>query len=134
MIGMGVMLFNLSGGNQNAADKYYGRTVVAAVLDQENERFRITFDDGVQIAIWDDGQSCCENRYMRTDDEPAALIGQKLVRIEAKDGPTTEEGEWGDAHECVFVEIATEGGFITLASHNVHNGYYGGFGLTITEE
>jgi hypothetical protein len=29
--------------------------------------------------------------------------------------------------------IGTDVGFITLTNHNEHNGYYGGFGLTITE-
>jgi len=132
-LGMGAMLHYLVGGSANSADKYYGRTVIAASLDAENDKLLIGFDDGVTIAIWDDGQSCCESRYMRTDDDVSSLVGGRLLRIEAKEGPE-EEGEYGDVHEQVFVEVATDGGFITISNHNEHNGYYGGFGLTITEE
>lgn len=132
-MGIGAMLHYLGGGSENSAEKYYGRKIVEAALDSENERLRLTFDDGVKISIWDDGQSCCESRYMRTDDDLSSLVGHVLVRIEAKNGPDVE-GEYGDVHEQVFVEVATDGGFITIANHNEHNGYYGGFGLTITEE
>ena len=132
MIGVGAMLHYLGGGSANSAEKYYGRTITAAQLDKEADRFRLTFDDGVTIEIWDDGQSCCESRYMTTDDDPASLVGHKLTRIEAKDGPD-EEVDY-ETHEQVFVEVATDAGFITFANHNEHNGYYGGFGLTITEQ
>jgi hypothetical protein len=131
-MGVGAMLHILGGGSANSADKYYGRVIASAVLDSEGERLRIGFTDGTIIEIWDDGQSCCESRYMRTDDDVSSLVGGTLIRIEAKDGPE-QEGEYGDAHEQVFVEVATDKGFITVANHNEHNGYYGGFGLTITE-
>lgn len=129
-LGIGAMLHYLSGGSEQNADKYYGRTVAAA--EMSDERLRITFTDGAKIAIWDDGQSCCENRYMRTDDDLSSIVGGKLMRIEAKAGPD-EQDDYGE-HEQVFVEVATDKGFITICNHNEHNGYYGGFGLTITEE
>lgn len=113
-----------------SAGKYFGRTVVAAAID--DERLLLTLDGGLQIRIWDDGQSCCESRYMRTDDDPASLVGGKLLRIEAKEAPSVDDDGYGE-HEVVFVEVATDKGHITIANHNEHNGYYGGFGLTITE-
>lgn len=127
------MLHHLSGGSKNSADKYYGRTIAEAIMDGEDNRLRLTFEDGVTIEIWDDGQSCCENRYMTTDDDVSSLVGHKLIRIEAKDGPDHPSGEYDEYHEEIFVEVATDGGLITIANHNEHNGYYGGFGLTITE-
>jgi len=129
--GIGAMLHYLGGGSEQDPDKYYGREIATAVMD--DERLKIGFTDGVTIHIWDNGQSCCESRYMRTDDDLSALVGGKLVRIEAKPGPD-EEDEYGDMHEQVFVEVATDKGFITIANHNEHNGYYGGFGSTITEQ
>lgn len=129
--GIGAMLHYLGGGSANDPAKYYGRTVVSVVMD--DERLKLGLDDGKTISIWDNGQSCCENRYMRTDDDLQSLVGGKLIRIEAKEGPD-EEGEYGNVHEQVFVEVATDKGWITIANHNEHNGYYGGFGLTITEE
>jgi hypothetical protein len=128
-LGMGAMIHYLSGGSKNDPSKYYGRTITAASM--QDERLRLTFSDGQKIEIWDDGQSCCESRYMRTDDNLESLVGGKLIRIEAKDGPN-QDAEY-DEHEVVFIEIATDQGFITISNHNEHNGYYGGFGLTITE-
>tara|TARA_R110000868_G_scaffold63218_1_gene190520 strand:+ start:72 stop:473 length:402 start_codon:yes stop_codon:yes gene_type:complete len=128
-VGIGAMLHALGGGSENAAEKYYGRNIVSAKLTEE--RLTIGFDDGIAIQIWDDGQSCCESRYITTDDDVQSLVGNVLRRIEAKDGPNAED-DYGD-HEQVFVEVGTDQGFITLVNHNEHNGYYGGFGLTITE-
>jgi hypothetical protein len=68
---------------------------------------------------------------MRTDDDLASLVGHKLVRIEAK--PADNEPDDYGEHEVCFVEVGTDQGFITLSNHNEHNGYYGGFGLSIDE-
>lgn len=110
-------------------DEYKGREIVAALL--EEDRLNIDFADGSKISVWDDGQSCCESRYMTTDDDVASLVGGKLVSIVGKPGPG-HVAEY-DEHETCFVEIATDKGFVTIVNHNEHNGYYGGFGLTITE-
>lgn len=127
--GIGAMLHYLGGGSEHSADEYYGKTIAAAEL--KDDCLRIGFGDGKTIEIWDNGQSCCEHRYMRTDDDVSSLVGGKLIRIEAKAAPDLPD-EYGE-HEQVFVEIATDKGFITIANHNEHNGCYGGFGLTITE-
>lgn len=128
--GIGAMLHILGGGSEQDPAKYYGREITAAVI--AGERLTLTFADGSEIQIWDDGQSCCESRYMKTDDAPDLLVGGKLARIEAKEAPDLKD-EYGE-HEQVFVEVATDKGFITLVNHNEHNGYYGGFGLTVTEK
>lgn len=110
--------------------EYAGREISAVTMDEE--RLCLSFGDGTKIAIWDNGQDCCEHRYMTTDDDVQSLVGGKLRHIELKPGPTVEEG-W-EEHETCFVEIATDKGFITLTNHNEHNGYYGGFSLAISEE
>jgi len=130
MIGVGAMLHILGGGSENSAEKYYGREIRSAKI--EDDELKIAFSDGTRIRILDDGQSCCEHRYMTTDDDPSSLVGQKLVRIETKPAADVE-GDY-DVHETVFVEIGTDQGFISIVNHNEHNGYYGGFGLTIREE
>lgn len=129
-IGMGVMIHLLGGGSPHRASEYVGQTITAAAI--EDDELRIAFADGRRIRVFDDGQSCCESRYMTTDDDVSSLVGRKLLNIEAKPGPE-EEGEYGDLHETCFVEISTDGGFITITNHNEHNGYYGGFGLAIDE-
>jgi hypothetical protein len=128
--GIGAMLHYLSGGSEHSASEYYGRGIKDAKIT--DEELVLTFLDGTEISIWDNGQSCCEHRYMTTDDDVRSLVGHNLARIEAKEGP---DGEGGDeCHEQVFVEVGTDKGFITIVNHNEHNGYYGGFGLTITEK
>ncbi|MDB5358806.1 MAG: hypothetical protein JWO51_103 [Rhodospirillales bacterium] len=92
---------------------------------------RLTFEDGRTIEICDNGRSCCENRYITTDDDLASLVGHVLIRIDAKDGPESEAD--GEPHETCFIEIGTDQNFVTLVTHNEHNGYYGGFDLTIRE-
>lgn len=126
-------------------ENYYGRTITSAEMVKEddtyrdegdpeyNEYLKLGFDDGTSIRVFDDGQSCCEHRYMTCDDDIQSLVGGSLVRMEGKPGPEVDNGSC-DVHDQVFVEIATDKGFITIANHNEHNGYYGGFSLAIKEE
>lgn len=117
MMGIGVMIHYLGGGSKESADKYYGRTITDATIDPE--RSVLTFSDSVQVVIRDDGQSCCERRYMSTDDDLKSLVGATLQRIESKLGPKHDEDY--DVHETCFVEIGTDKGFVTLVNHNEHN-------------
>lgn len=129
MLGIGAMLHMLGGGSAHSADKYYGKTIVKAAF--ENNSLQLGFDDGVEIKISDDGQSCCEHRYMTTDDNLGFLDGKILTGITLKDAPNVEDA-YGD-HEIQFMEIMTNEGCITFCSHNEHNGYYGGICLAIVE-
>lgn len=144
MDGIGAMLHVLGGGSENSADKYYGKKIIDAKTaespddynacgDKDRGALLLAFEGGPTIRIWDNGQSCCENRYMTTDDNPADLIGQTLVSIQSRDGEDVDK-EYGEVHETCFVIIQGDKSAITLTTHNENNGYYGGFGLTITEE
>lgn len=124
------MLHYLSGGSENSPSKYYGKKIKNAAM--EDKHFIINFEDNVCIDIYDNGQSCCERRYMHTDDDIKWLIGKTLVGISEKEVKKTT-GEYGDPHEIVFLEIMTNDGAVTFSNHNEHNGYYGGFELTIVE-
>lgn len=128
-LGLGAMLHYLGGGSPHRGEEYAGRKIVSA--DFTDKALTIGFSDGVTIKIWDNGQSCCENRYMTTDDDVQSLVGHRLRHIEAKPGPG-EPCDY-DEHETAFIEVATDDGHITVTTHNEHNGYYGGFGLAITE-
>lgn len=94
----------------------------------------IDFEDGTQVDIFDDGQSCCEDRYMSTDEDyfdsykGAIFNGVDISTIEHM-----EEDECGNYHDVVFVRIETDKGFFTIYNHNSHNGYYGGFDMVITK-
>lgn len=128
-LGIGAMIHVLRGGSEHLPDEYTGQKIIAAEMN--DERLRLKLGSGKTIEIWDNGQSCCESRYMTTDDDISSLVGHTLRRIEAKEG--SDNGGGCDVHETVFVEVGTDQGFITIVNHNEHNGYYGGFGPTITE-
>lgn len=123
--GLGVLIGYL-GGNAESVDAFtkgVGKTIESVSLEEDALKFR--FVDGYEMFIADDGQSCCEHRYMRTDDDLASFAGSVFVGAEVKDAPN-EADEYGE-HEVQFLEVKTSKGSFTMASHNEHNGYYGGF-------
>jgi hypothetical protein len=85
----------------------------------------LRFEDGTGIMLVDEGQSCCESRYMSTDDDLNYFVGAELTGAELADGP--DEGGEDDCHETQFLKITTSKGVFTMVNHNEHNGYYGGF-------
>lgn len=129
MIGIGAMLHQLGGGSDENPADYYGKTITRASISEDE--MLIELDGNTTIRIWDNGQSCCESRYITCDDDVNDLVGNVLTGIEAKEGGEKEAG--GDCHEFVFIEVTTNKGCIQFCNHNVHNGYYGGFGLSVTE-
>lgn len=125
--GMGVLI-NMLGGNSETVEAFQasvGKVISSIALTQEDE-LHLKFEDGTGLKLWDDGQSCCESRYMRTDDNLDEYIGATFVGGEVKDAPNVSDEEYGE-HEVQFLEIQTSKGPLTMASHNEHNGYYGGF-------
>lgn len=94
----------------------------------------LRFTDGTGIRFADEGQSCCEHRYMRTDDDLSYHVGAKLVDAELVDAPGIQtEDDYGEVHEVQFLNIVTDRGRFQIASHNEHNGYYGGFWIQVSE-
>jgi hypothetical protein len=131
MMGVGAILHALSGGSDHDPGEFAGLTIQNARM--HNDKLYLTL--GTTVAIFDNGQSCCEHRYMTTDDDLQSLIGHELRRIESKpSGIEQANDEYGGEHETVFIEVGTDVGFVTIVNHNEHNGYYGGFGLTIVKE
>jgi hypothetical protein len=94
-----------------------------------DDTLNIYFEDGSILSLWDDGQTCCESRYMTTDDNLADFYDCILTNIELKDCDYYEEEDKIWIHECQFLEITTDKGSFQIVNHNEHNGYYGGFSL-----
>lgn len=128
--GIGALLHKLSGGSKEDPSDYYGRRIVSADINER--RLRLELDGGATIHLWDDCQSCCERRYMSTDDDVQSLVGHRLTHIKPKRVECVESEHGGEDETC-FVEVGTDDGFVTIVNHNEHNGFYGGFGLTVTE-
>jgi len=95
-----------------------------------NGCLRLFFDDGV-VELMDGGQTCCEARYMKCDDDLSQFVGAEVVSVEKREGPD-EKNEYGDEHETCFLHVNTSRGTIVACCHNEHNGYYGGFALEAT--
>lgn len=126
-LGIGAMLGRLGGNEESvkAITSVLNKTIKYVKVDEEMNALRFEFKDGTKFKIFDDGQSCCESRYMRTDDDLTQFSGAIFIGAELKDAPNIED-EYGD-HEVQFLEIQTDKGVFTCSNHNEHNGYYGGF-------
>lgn len=125
-IGLGVMI-NMLGGNEEtvkAISESVGKTIQTA--DMKDDALIIGFADNTKLRVWDDGQSCCESRYMMTDDNPSDFVGSTFIGMELRDAPK-EPSEHDGEHEVQFLLVNTSKGTFTLATHNEYNGYYGGF-------
>jgi len=113
-----------------------GLKIKDIVKIDQSEQVAIWFTDGTFLRISDDGQSCCESRYMTCDDDLTGHEGGQLVSIDLDAGGgehrTKPDDDYSDAyHETQFVKVQTTKGSFTLCTHNEHNGYYGGFDLTV---
>lgn len=130
--GMGVMI-RMLGGNAETVAAYQqamGRTIKSAAIVSD-DCLRIEFADGAALDVRDEGQSCCESRYMRTDDELTAFAGARLDAIELREAPSITDDEYGEYHDCQFLDVKTDRGVFTCTNHIEHNGYYGGFSIEL---
>ncbi|MET7242943.1 hypothetical protein ABZT49_06200 [Methylobacterium sp. EM32] len=99
--------------------------VISSVVD---DVLRFEFTDGSSLKVWDDGQRCCERRYLSCDDALQHFSGASFRGLEVRD---VETGDSDDGcHEVQFFVVSTSLGTFTVASHNEHNGYYGGFDIS----
>jgi hypothetical protein len=124
-LGMGVML-GILGGNEETVtsiESSLNKTIEKVELDGDD--LVIFFTDNTTLVIWDGGQSCCESRYMTTDDDLSDFSGATLLDMELKSVDSMDDN-WG-VHEIQFLDVKTSEGVFTMANHNEHNGYYGGF-------
>lgn len=103
-----------------------GKQITSAYKD--GNAIRITFVDGSRLFIQDDGQSCCEHRYLTCDDEVESMVGEFFSSISTTLG-NDRNSDSDMVHEICFVTIYTNRDHYTLCTHNIHNGYYGGFDI-----
>ncbi len=114
----------------NGCDMWIG----AVSLDDNVLRITLNFGNSPQmiVELRDDGRSCCESRYMTTDDDLPYHVGAKLLDMEILSAPDIKN-DADDVHEMQFLHVRTTKGVITLETHNEHNGYYGGFKISMAE-
>ena len=134
--GMIAMLKWLSGNKDTdkAIQAALTRVIESIVIDPDWAEIGgvvITFTDGAILSLCDDGQSCCESRYTRTDDDLPYYKGAVLNSIEVRDAPSVDSENCGE-HDVQFLVVLTSKGNITFSNHVEHNGYYGGFAIKAT--
>lgn len=100
-------------------------------IRHEDNVLIVVFEDGNNLIVSDERQDCCEIRYMQIDDNLKEYVDATFLGIEEK--PSEVIDDTGDVHEVQFVEILTSKGPLSVANHNEHNGYYGGFAVRIGE-
>lgn len=134
--GFGVMIHQIFGNGDTSEIivAAHGKRITALRLDDDetNNALHFELEDGSKFALYDNGQSCCENRYMRTDDDLSYYIGSLFIEARIQDAPDMPD-EYG-SHEVQFLIVATSKGEFTMQSHNEHNGYYGGFAICAKAE
>lgn len=126
--GLGVMIQAL-GGSRGDIEKFkrcMGKVIQGFEHDDESLTIKFRKEN---LVVKDDGQSCCEHRYITIDDNLDDFIGAKFENIIEKE--LKEVDDDGEYHEMMFVDIKTSKGNIQLVTHNEHNGYYGGFWLVV---
>jgi len=127
-LGLGVLI-GIIQGNKDTVDAIkssLGKTITKVRLDENILDF--LFEDGSKLNLWDNGQSCCEQRYMTTADNLEEFAGAQLLDFELKGSePGTPESD--SEHEIEFLDVKTSKGVFQVANHNEHNGYYGGFDI-----
>ena len=109
--------------------KCLGSKIISAELLPE--ALRIQLDNGKTLSFSDEGQSCCEHRFMKTDDDLPSFIGAILYNVYVSFAESFAESIEliNDVEEIAFLRITTSSGVITVNSHNIHNGFYGGFDI-----
>jgi hypothetical protein len=132
-LGLGVMINMLSGDEESepTVAGALGKVIRTIVLDEkvtEDGALVLTFTDGSVLCLLDAGRSCCESRYLTTDDDLPSFAGATFTGLEVLSGPDNEDDDYG-VHETAFLHVRTDRGTIVVTTHNEHNGYYGGFWL-----
>lgn len=94
----------------------------------DDEHLLIICICGSHYKIYDNGQRCCEKRWMTCDDDLSMFQGCTISDIEILDyKESDDEDECGDVEDIQFLRIMTNLGDFRICMHNNHNGYYGGF-------
>jgi hypothetical protein len=135
-LGFGVLMHGLTGNTRTVTSiqESLGKVITTVELSSD-DALVFTFEDGTRLRLWDDGYWCCEHRYMTTDDDLPYYQGATLMNIELRDAPDVEpKDEYDECHEVQFLVVTTNRGTFSMASHNEHNGYYGGFAIVATTE
>lgn len=105
---------------------------VLLVKGDGEDKLCVYTTDGMVREFKDDGQCCCEDRYMTCNEEGLDyFIGATYLGYDISDF-TQEDDVEGYINEAQLLNIRTDRGVFTVVTHNEHNGYYGGFNVVMS--
>jgi hypothetical protein len=92
-------------------------------IEIDNIVLLITFEDYSVLTVWDDKQTCCEERYMSTDDDLSYQIGAVFMGLEVL--PTEDDPD------VQFMHLRTNRSVVVCTSYTDcgESGYYTGFDI-----
>lgn len=126
---MGVMI-QMLGGNRETVEAFQSSLdKVITGFKLEDNVITFDFEDGSALDLYDAGQSCCESRWITTDDTLEDFIGGKLVDAEVSEIVDADDEDSYEVHEVAFLRLTTTKGVAVFETHVDHNGYYGGFAV-----
>jgi hypothetical protein len=99
---------------------------IAAIAIVDN-RLILSFEDKTRLELRDDGQTCCEYRYMNTDDALPDFVGGILQDLELSAAHLNKDND--ENLDSQFLKVVTSKGTFTVVNYNEHNGHYGGFSI-----
>lgn len=109
----------------DGCEELFNKEIEEVHCDEQSLIFK--FKDGSQYEIEDHAQSCCEHRYMNTDDCLSEFKDSKFISAKIEDGPSVDiKDDWNEK-DSQFLIVTTSKGQFTVVNYNEHNGYYGGF-------
>ena len=106
----------------DALNSSLGKVIKTVALTDDQLIFKFT--DGTALVLYDDGQTCCETRYMATSDDFSEHKNSTLLDFELKKVPDVAL-----YNQVQFLDVKTSKGTFQMASHNDHNGCYSGFSI-----
>lgn len=88
----------------------------------------IIFDDGMALDLSNAENDCCKTS-ISCDDDLAFYVGSSFQGAEFRPVAPVRMEDDEFFHDVGFLEVSTSAGSFTVASHVLHNGYYGDFDL-----
>lgn len=90
----------------------------------------IEFTDGTGVFLVDNQPICCEDRYIKTEDNLEYLVGSRFHDVVISE-TLEDQRSIDDIKETTFIRILTDKAPAVFCAYNIHSGCYSGLDLTI---
>ena len=103
-----------------------GKTVSGLRVNEDQSVLVFDHPDGTSTSYVTDGD-CCSETWFADITGVAALLGGKVLEVEAVDLPTVDDGRTRQEEDSFYgMKLRTDKGYADIVYRNSSNGYYGG--------